>query len=97
MIKQDITYQEFKKCIEVITGRDLTTIMKYPSKHNSIEEIVSINGVWYSIGDHNDNTEFSIVKINHECEGRFSIIKSARTFEDCLYIMAEYKDLLNVK
>tara|TARA_B110000858_G_scaffold180861_1_gene218842 strand:- start:1253 stop:1546 length:294 start_codon:yes stop_codon:yes gene_type:complete len=94
MIKQDLTYQEFKKCIQIISGRDITTIMKYPSRYNSIEEIISINGTWFSIGDKNDHTEFSIVKINHECDGSFSIIKSARTFEDCLYKMAEYKEFL---
>jgi hypothetical protein len=66
MIKQDLTYQEFKKCIEIAAGCDLTTIMEYPSKYNSIEEIISINGVWYSIVDHNDNTGFSIVKINRK-------------------------------
>ncbi len=95
MIKKDLTYQEFKECIRIISGYDVNTIMTFSQpRHNRIEDIVSINGIWFSIGDQNDYTEFSIMKINHELEGRFEIVKSARTFEDCLYSMAKFKRFL---
>lgn len=91
-----LSYQDFKKAIEIVSGCEAIVVASLLKDKNKIEEIVSLNGVWFSIGDLNDHTQWSIVKINHEVkDGRFEMLKNIGDLCNCIEYMAYCKKWFN--
>lgn len=97
----ELTFQQFLKAVEYVSGKKATLIADLEKDNNKsrgldlirFNKVISLSGIWFVVGDINDITEFSIVRINDESKN-FSIIKSCRTYEDCLISMAHIKEWL---
>ena len=93
-----VTYTDFKKAIEIVSGQEIIAICKMGKNKECNEEIISLNGIWFSIGDLNDHSQWSIVKINHEVkDGRFEMNKNIGDLCDCIEYMAYCKNWFNGK
>lgn len=96
---KSLSYEDFKKAIEIVSGRKISVIFKMAKEPNRkrTQEIISLNGVWFSIGDDNDSQVWSVDKINFDNDGKYEIIKDNRDLCDCIEHMAYCKEWFNTQ
>lgn len=94
-----ISYKDFKQSIEIVSGRQINVIFNAikDEKSNRVQEIISLNGIWFSIGDDNDSQAWSIDKINFDNDGKYEIIKDGNDLCDCIEHMAYLKEWFNTQ
>lgn len=96
---KELNYSDFKKAIEIVSGKEISIIFRTTKSdgRNRIQEVISLNGIWFSIGDDNDSQVWSIDKINFENDGKYEIIKVGIDLCDCVEHMAYLKEWFNTQ
>jgi hypothetical protein len=83
-----LSYKDFKQCINIVSGREVHVVSNLSKDDKHQEELISLNGIWFSIGDSNYSSCWSIVKINYEEDGRYEISKTGNDLCSCIEHMA---------